>query len=140
MLLTLKDYWMGRDAKYPLAMSTVIDHNASILVSVVNGWILDAQARGADLVEKPETGTIVASGWRPPIVNASTPGAAVNSKHMTGQAVDLFGPGNRLALWAYHNQDLLKVHGLWMEHPTATPTWLHLQTLPPKSGSRCFYP
>jgi len=137
-MLTLRDYWMGRDEKYPLVMSTEIDHNASILVSVVNGWILSAQARGA--VFEKKNGTIVSSGWRPAAVNASTPGAAKNSKHMTGQAVDLFSPDNKLATFAFNNQDLLKEHGLWMEHPSATPTWLHLQTVPPKSGNRVFYP
>jgi len=134
----MPDYWMGRDEKYPLAMSTVIDHNASILVSVVNGWILSAQARGA--VFEKRNGTIVSSGWRPAAVNASTPGAAKNSKHMIGQAVDLFGPDNKLATFAFNNQDLLKEHGLWMEHPSATPTWIHLQTVPPRSGNRVFYP
>ena len=140
MLLTLRDYWMGRDEKYPLAMSTGIDHNASILVSVVNGWILDAKSRGAVFEIHPETKTIVSSGWRPPAVNSSTPGAAKNSKHMTGQAIDLYGPGNKLATFAFENQDLLKEAGLWMEAPSATPTWLHLQTVPPKSGNRVFYP
>lgn len=139
-MLTLRDYWMGRDEKYPLAMSTEIDHNASILVSVVNGWILDAKSRGAVFEIHPETKTIVSSGWRPPAVNSSTPGAAKNSKHMTGQAIDLYGPGNKLATFAFENQDLLKEAGLWMEHPSATPIWLHLQTVPPKSGNRVFYP
>lgn len=138
MTITLANYWMGRDAEYPLAMSPDIEHNAGIWVSVVNGWLLEVPPDL--LVIDPGTGSLIHSGWRPPAVNAKTPKAAKNSKHMTGQAGDLYGPGNRLAQWAFNHQDTLKRHGLWMEHPSATTTWLHLQTIPPPSGNRVFYP
>lgn len=137
-LLTLKDYWMGRDDDYPLAMTPDIERNAGIWVSVVNGFLLDVPPDL--LLIDPSTGSYIHSGWRPPALNARTPYAAKNSKHMTGHAGDLYGPGNRLATWAFNHQDVLKRHGLWMEHPSHTPTWLHLQDIPPASGNRVFYP
>lgn len=136
--LTRADYWMGRDAKFPLAMTPEIEHNAEIWVDVVNAFLAEVPP---ELIQvNPATGTILSSGWRPPAVNAATPRAAKNSKHMTGQAGDLYGPDNKLALWAFNHQDLLKKLGLWMEQPNATPTWLHLQTVPPGSGNRVFWP
>lgn len=137
-LLTLADYWMGRDAKYPLAMTPDIEHNAEILVDVLNGFLPEVPPEL--LVLDPQTGSYIHSGWRPPAVNAATPNAATNSKHMTGKAADLYGPGNKLAMWCFNHQDVLKRHGLWMEHPTATPTWCHLQDVPPGSGNRVFFP
>lgn len=137
-LLELKDYWMGRDAKYPLAMTPDIEHNAEILIDVLNKFLPDVPE--GLLVIDPQTGSYIHSGWRPPAVNSMTPGAAHNSKHMTGMAADLYGPGNRLASWCFGNQYVLKKHGLWMEHPSATPTWCHLQDVPPRSGNRVFYP
>jgi hypothetical protein len=35
---------------------------------------------------------------------------------------------------------VLRDLGLWMEHPDKTPTWLHIQTVPPGSGNRVFWP
>ena len=37
-------------------------------------------------------------------------------------------------------QRLMADMGLWHEHPAATKGWAHLQTLPPRSGRRTFYP
>lgn len=36
--------------------------------------------------------------------------------------------------------DMLEKHGLYREHPSATPTWCHLTTRAPASGKRTFYP
>ncbi len=138
MTITLADYWMGRDDEYPLAMTPAIEHNAEIWVDVVNGWLLEVPPELLEI--DPGTGSLLRSGWRPPALNAKTPGAAKASKHMSAQAGDLHDPQGRLAKWAFEHQDTLKKHGLWMEHPSATPTWLHLQTLPPGSGNRVFYP
>lgn len=30
--------------------------------------------------------------------------------------------------------------GLWLEHPSATPRWCHVQTVSPRSGNRIFKP
>ena len=82
----------------------------------------------------------VASGWRPPEVNAKTAGAALKSKHMTGHAIDLVDPDGDLDQWCLDNQSELELLQLWQEHPAATKNWCHLQSIPPKSGNRVFYP
>lgn len=80
------------------------------------------------------------SGWRPVDVNARTPGAAKFSKHTTGQAIDLADPEGMLDDWCMENLDMLESMELWLEHPSATKGWCHVQTVPPKSGKRVFYP
>ena len=130
MALELKDYWMGRDKKYPAAWNAEIEGNAVDLLDRVNALLISF---GEDRK--------VNSGWRPPEVNASTPNAAPKSKHMTGHAVDLADPEGDLDEWCADNDgERLVAHGLWMEHPAATKGWCHLQSLPPKSGKRVFYP
>lgn len=79
------------------------------------------------------------SGWRPPVVNAATPGAAPTSKHMQCLAIDIEDEDKALQQWCMAHQDVLEELGLWMEHPRDTPTWCHLQIVPPGSGKRVFY-
>lgn len=141
-MLTLQAYWMGRDKQYPNDLSTSVRANAERLVDIVNKLIPLAQKAGVDFDIDPKTKTIVASGWRPPAVNAGVANAAPRSKHMTGEAVDIYDPDGELDTWLMTKagQQALKDLGLWMEHPAATKTWCHLQTRPPKSGNRVFYP
>jgi len=141
-MLTLHDYWMGRDAEYPLAMTPDIGHNAQTTVRLVNELLAQAALHDVRPHTHPKTGSLVSSGWRPPALNAATPGAAFRSKHMTGQAVDLFDPDGDLDDWlmGQDGQAALVRVGLWMEHPSATKGWCHLQTMPPRSGRRVFYP
>ena len=82
------------------------------------------------------------SGWRPPAVNAATPGAALRSKHMLCQAIDVHDPEGLIDNWLMtpQGQDALTKIGLWLEHPSATKGWSHWQTVPPGSGNRVFYP
>ena len=129
-MITLTDYWMGRDKKYPDSWSEVIERQAIDLLNRVNVLLTDF---GQDRT--------VNSGWRPPEVNSSTPNAALKSKHMTGNAVDLADPDGDLDDWCSENDgERLVTYGLWMESPAATKGWCHLQNLPPKSGKRVFYP
>jgi hypothetical protein len=95
---------------------------------------------GLTVESSPATGSPISSGWRPMAVNARVPGAAPRSKHMSGQAVDLYDPEGDLDDWCMAHQDRLAAAGLWLEHPSATKSWCHLQSLPPKSGNRVFYP
>jgi hypothetical protein len=123
---------MGRDEQYPLAMTPEIEANAERLLGLVN----------ALLAIYGDNHTKVNSGWRPPSVNAATPNAALHSKHMTGQAIDLADPDGELDDWLASDAglDALNKIGLWVEHPAATKGWAHLQSMPPKSGRRVFYP
>lgn len=129
-MIELSDYWMGRDKKYPDSWSEEIEGNAIDLLDRVNALLLQF---GEDRK--------VNSGWRPPEVNAKTVNAAPKSKHMTGHAVDLADPEGDLDDWCSENDgERLAPHGLYMEHPAATKGWCHLQSRPPKSLKRVFYP
>lgn len=128
---------MGRDKLYPDLVTEELKENVKDLVEKVQ-----------KLLELWGGTTQVSSGWRPPAINAVTPGAAKKSKHMTGQAVDLMDRSGRLDAWCLANLKVLEDLGLWLEHPDATQTnmerfghgWCHLQTVPPKSGKRVFMP
>ncbi len=141
-MIALADYWMGRDATHSHLISAQLLSSASLTVALANDLLDAARAAGLRLVNSPRTGTPISSGWRPPDVNAAIPNAAVNSKHLTAQAVDLYDPDGELDEWlmSQPGQLLLGQLGLWMEHPSATKGWAHVQTVPPRSGRRVFYP
>ncbi len=141
-MITLSDYLMGRREQYPLSYSPAIEREALRTIDLVNQVLNAAQAAGVTLERNPRTGSLVSSGWRPPAINESTPGAAVRSLHMMGQAIDLFDPDGDLDDWLMSDagQTVLAQVGMWLEHPAATKGWAHLQTLPPRSGRRVFYP
>lgn len=141
-MITLAEYWMGRDELYPMAMTPGIERAARMTVELVNRLLARAELAGVVLHRNARTGTIVASGWRPPAVNGATAGAAPNSKHMTGQACDVYDPDGDLDEWLMtpDGQQALEEIGLWMESPSATKGWAHVQTIPPRSGNRVFYP
>lgn len=141
-MITVDDYFMGRREKYSLALTPTIERNAHRLVNIVNALLAIAMAAGVHVPLHPVTGTPVSGGWRPPVINAAAPNAAPNSRHMTGEAVDLYDPDGDLDEWLMTDagQSALARVGLWMEHPSATKGWSHLQSLPPRSGRRTFYP
>lgn len=87
----------------------------------------------------------VSSGYRTAAINASTPNAAPNSKHMFGQAVDIRDADGSLWTWVINNLDIIKKAGLWLENPNWTHNstnagWVHFQILAPNSGHRIFIP
>lgn len=136
--LRLEDYWMGRHETHPKDLSQEIVRNATHLLRRVNNLLV--LMHDVQIEPHPVTRTPVSSGWRPPAVNASTPGAAPRSKHMTGDAVDVYDPDGEIDAWCMDHLDFLAEAGLWLEHPSATKGWCHLQQVPPKSGRRVFYP
>jgi len=147
-IITGLDYWMGRDSRYRADWSEDVKRNADELLRRVN--LLLPFMKAVEFEANPETGSLVSSGWRPPAVNAGVPGAAIKSKHMTGQAIDLYDPDGELDAWCWDNQHILARPeiDLYQEHPSATKGWLHLQSVPPKSQAqfpldarrRWFYP
>ena len=141
-MISIQDYWMGRDREFPMAMNPDLEKNALLMVDLANKLMILARVGGVFFETSPKTGTAVASGWRPASINAATPNAAPNSKHMTGQAIDIYDPDGDLDDWLMtaDGQRVLADLGLWMEHPSATKGWSHVQSIPPRSGRRVFYP
>ena len=138
--ITVADYFMGRDITHGLMLGPDLRREAARTVEVVNKLLQRVQGVSWDI--NPRTGTIVSSGWRPPDVNAGTLGAAPKSKHLICRAVDLYDPDGDVDEWCMSGagQGALAEVGLWLEHPAATKGWCHLQTVPPGSGRRVFYP
>lgn len=137
--ITLDDYWMGRDKSYPAELTDEIRRNAEHTVSLVNLLLFHAAKDGVVLIASNKR-SLVNSGWRPPAINAATKNAAKKSNHMLGLACDVSDPTGSLDAWCMANLDELEAVGLWMEHPSATLGWCHLQTVPPRSGKRVFQP
>lgn len=141
-MITLADYFMGRRENHSLEMTPQIEKNALLTVELANTFLKAAEIAGCDVEMNPRTHSPVSSGWRPPSLNSVTPGASPRSRHMTGQAIDLYDPDGDLDNFAMSDegQECLHELGLWLEHPSATKGWCHLQTVPPRSGKRVFYP
>lgn len=136
-IITLEHYLMGREKKFRAEFNEGIAVRATGLLVRVNKLL---SLYGKPLENDPDTGTPVTSGWRPPSYNAKVPNAAVRSKHMLGGAIDLFDPEGDLDDWCMDNHDRLAGCLLWLEHPSATKGWCHLQDVPPGSKKRVFYP
>lgn len=133
-MITLEDYFVRMSrAEQP---SQEVRDNAAALLPLVNTLLIRAAADGIECAIEPK----VNSGWRPAAFNATVPGAAVNSKHITGQAIDVADPDGMLDDWCVRNLEVLAELGLYLEHPLSTKGWTHVQSVPPRSGNRMFYP
>lgn len=135
MPFTLNDFFMGRDQAYSNELTVAMRRNATITVGRANLLLSEAEQAGIPCAER-----YVTSGWRPMAVNQTTAGAALYSKHLTCEAVDISDPYGDLDEWALNNQGILERVMLWQEHPSATKGWAHFQIAPPRSGNRVFYP
>jgi uncharacterized protein YcbK (DUF882 family) len=62
----------------------------------------------------------------------------MNSKHLNGEAVDIYDPDSKLYEWCKNNDKLFEDVGLWMEERQGN--WQHFQIIPPASGARWFIP
>ncbi len=140
-MITVEQYFMGRDEDYDDECGTNIRQNAENTVDIINQLLELSAKDGVQPGINPNTGTFVSSGWRPAAVNEATCNAAAHSKHLDALACDLRDTSERaLARWCLSNLDTLEQLGLWMENPQWTPTWVHLQTVPPRSGRRVYIP
>lgn len=83
---------------------------------------------------------LVSSGLRSAEDQARINPSAPKSKHLLGAACDITDGDGSLKKWIKANVSLLETVGLWCEDLKATPTWVHFQCLPPKSGNRFFIP
>ncbi len=135
-MIDLDAFYNGRDNAYRDELTDEIRRNAEDIVAKANELLRRASFEHVCTVN---------SGWRPKQVNEATPEAAAASRHLTGQAVDLPDPDRTLAAWCVGNLDVLAEVGLWMEDPRWTydergDHWVHVQTVPPRSGRRVFIP
>lgn len=132
-MITEHDYWMDRDSRYRAEWTESIKWAGRATVVAVNKLLAMAALDGIDR-------DTVSSGWRPLSINDATKNAAKSSKHITAEACDIYDPERKLAQWCLHNLDKLAECELWCEDFRWTPTWVHLQRIPPKSGKRVYIP
>lgn len=111
-MISVKEYLMGRDAEFPLDMLQA--RNMAELLSRVN-WLL----------AKLEIETKVTSGYRPSAINKKIGGAKM-STHTVCAGIDLADSSGLIAKKFLDNLDLLEKVGLWLESPTYTKGWTHL--------------
>lgn len=128
-MITLVDYLKGRDKEYPADFTPEIVKHATVVLERANTLLGAAQLqRGCN------------SGWRPYTLQMKVNPKAPNSKHITGDAIDIEDADGKLKEWLMFNQDILEKLDLYMEHPDSTPTWVHVQIVPPRSKNRVFRP
>jgi Peptidase M15 len=138
-MITALEYFShaGRDLRAAGCVPPAHIINAGILLNKVNPVLAAFDAfRGSHFI------AIVNSGYRTKDINACIPNAAPRSHHMTAHAIDIRDAGGELKAWLStpKGKGILNVCGLFMEHPSATPTWCHLQDIAPGSGNLIFYP
>lgn len=121
-MLTVDD-WITSSGKYKQRASSeeltdAVKEDAQKLIEKVNAFLLDLGV---------EVSTVkVSSGFRPSSVNATIKNAAKKSLHMSGRAIDLVDSENAIGKLIQEKPELLTKHGLWLEHPSKTPGWCHL--------------
>lgn len=125
----MQDYLKGRDKQYPKDFTEEIVKHATVVLERANALLGAASlVRGCN------------SGWRPYTVQMEVNPRAPNSKHVTGDAIDIEDKDGKLKEWIKQNPSILDKLDLYMEHPDSTPTWVHVQIVPPRSKSRVFRP
>ena len=129
-MITMKELLMGR-AKLE-ELSTEAQTNISLLLIKIN---IVRSAYGKPLK--------VNDGYRRP--EDTPPNGASKSKHLIGAAVDIDDDEDGTFWnWCKDNLDVIWEAGLYMEDPRWTHgksgTWMHFQSIPPKSGKFIFVP
>ena len=121
-MITLADYFMGRDREYASELTEELRINAGRMV-----------ARANLLLSRAGLERRVTSGWRPAAVNAAVENAAKESRHIVCLAIDIEDGDGALDAWCMANPRALEDIGLWLGHPSATPRWCHVQVVPYRS-------
>lgn len=114
-----QSYWRGLDKKYRHELNDEVVENSLNLMKRVNALLKELGVANAK----------VNSGWRPPTYNEELRRkgipAARKSRHITGEAIDLSDQGHAIANAVLRDPSILVRHGLWMEDPASTRSWVH---------------
>lgn len=138
--ITLDDYLGGYRASHGGELTDAILADAEQLVSRANLILFAAAKDGVILVNRPGSRSLVVSGWVPPSINRTQAGDSAACRHIIGQAVDISDPRGDLDRYLMSRQHLLAEAQLWLAHPDTTHGHCHLQSCPPASRLRVFYP
>lgn len=135
-MITSQGYWRGRDVSHAAELTKQVRMNAGMTVSLANELLQIFYAANPKAPKRDAS-----SGWRPASINKMV-GGAKKSLHMSGEAVDIKDEDRLLAKWIVSAAGIaaLTKLNLYIEDPAATPTWVHVQIVPPKSGKRVYKP
>ena len=137
-MFNIQEYF-GKFHDHPDATQDRKD-NAACLIMACGNLMKLALADGVKFQTNPFTRTIISGqtlgGFRP----KDCPQGAPGSSHKEGMGVDLFDPDEDIDDWCLANLDKLEACGIYIENPSATPSWSHWTTRAPKSGNRVFLP
>lgn len=124
-MISLDDYFQGLQQTHRKELTDEVKRNAPETVRRANILLSAFYADNPGAITR-----LVSSGWRPPSKNAVTPGAAKNSAHMTGQAIDLTDPDEELDDWLMspNGEKVLRELKMRHERPEYTPRWAHIDT------------
>lgn len=111
-----------------------IETNAIDLLKKVNALFTELR----DLTNR-DFDIKLTSGWRPKTYSREL-GLSTKSNHTIGLAIDILDIGNAKYDLVVANSYLVDSKGMAIEHKSATATWLHLQSVRPRSGNIIFYP
>lgn len=134
-MITVQEYFHESVTKYGYSPTVQDNDRADDLLTRVSAIEDDWLAAGhAELVQtsghrtRQKTLDLIASGVR----------AALGGNHEKSLAIDIADPSGELDEWL--TDEMLTSYGLWREAPPSTPGWVHVQSVPPKSGHRTFFP
>ena len=128
-MIKMEELVKDRDKQYPSEYTQEVQDNLNKLLIAIN--------KVRTTYNIPMN---VDSGWRPVAINSSTPGAATNSAHCQGLAVDIQDLDGSLWSWVLDNLQMMKDLGFFFEDRRWTPTWVHFGLRKPNSGKRIFIP
>jgi hypothetical protein len=128
-MISMEEITMGREKQFPKDFTKEVQANLKVLHEKINTI---RAAYGKSM--------IVSSGWRNKTINDATPGAAKNSKHMIGLAIDIYDKDGELFKWVLENLELMKKLGVYIEDKRYTLGWTHFGIGAPSSLKRIFKP
>lgn len=117
-----------------------IKNNATELLESVNQLLLEAQQDGVGFLINPKTSSYISGSGNGGFRLSDSKVGASKSKHKTGNAVDIYDPERMFASWVMANKGKLADAGLYTEDVRWTPSWVHLQNIPPNSGQVVYRP
>lgn len=137
-MITNDDYFAG----YPRDPGITGTHiaNATALLEKVSALLDECVQLGWQPRINAATGTMISGqrngGWRP----QNCPIGAAGSSHKQGRGVDVADADGSLD--ALIDDNMLRRHGLYREHPQATAGWCHLtdRTVGSDARIRTFWP
>jgi len=129
MNFTREQYMMGRDSQYPTTEE--MEASAAILLHRVSKLLREYQ-----IINKKQVNWKISSGYRPGHYNKPY---STTSPHLECKAIDIADTLDiGLDKWIDSDPTILERFNLWREHPSKTPSWVHLDIRP--RATRTFMP